>query len=135
MTEIRVELQALAGVVGRRDLLNTEWANGEPSHDFEERRGRCYELVGYALAFGSAPPDALTVHGSWRGPGATRRIGHAWLTWQGFVWEPVTAGWYEARSFTEVVRLREERVYTQPELRKQLLIHNHYGRWHESEHP
>jgi hypothetical protein len=125
----------LTGLVGRVDYLGTEDANGEPSRTWDERRRRCYELAGHALAFGTAPLSAVLVHGSWHGPGARQRIGHAWLEHGERAWEPVTAAWYPLREFLEATSARPEVKYGRGRVHRNIDETGHYGRWHRSEHP
>lgn len=119
------------------DFLGTENANAEPSLTFDQRRRRCYELAGYAVLFGSAPPSSLLVHGSWHGPGAAERIGHAWvlLPPRGLVWEPIRARLYDRDDFYSWTSAWDERTYAVSVARSMVATRGHFGRWHESRYP
>ena len=127
--------------VGVLAMLGTENANDEPSATYEERRGRCYELAGYAIAFGEARfvPGARLVHGSWHGPGAKQRIGHAWLeipTPAGpLFWEPITATLFDHEVFAKWSRAWDERTYDMVTARRLCLANKNFGRWHDSRYP
>lgn len=137
-----VEMVALAdtSLLGVLEYFGTENANDEPSVEYDQRAQRCYELAGYALAFGSAPRGATVIHGSWHGPRAAARIGHAWLKFRSedgqlLVWEPITAAVYDGTEFYKATRARDEREYAETVVRQMLHGHGHYGRWHESRYP
>ena len=111
-------------------------ASGDAARTFDERVGRCYELAGYAVVFGDAPEGSRVVHGSWHGPGAARRIGHAWVHIDSdVVWEPIRMRLYEREAFYEWTRAEIEREYTAEQARLEMLRSGHFGRWHESRHP
>lgn len=115
------------------DYLGTENANDEPSLLFGQRRGRCYELAGYAIAFGNVPAGTLLVHGSWTGPVPKERIGHAWLLLpDGLVWEPIRARIYDRDEFYAWTKAWDEATYNQQVARRHLSASGHYGRWHKS---
>lgn len=117
------------------DLMGTGDVEG-PSVTFEQRRRRCYELAAYALVFGSAPADALLVHGSIDGgPGTLGRIGHAWLRLPGGrIWEPINARTYEP-DWTEWSQAEPEVSYSRASARDLVMAIGTYGPWHdESEH-
>ena len=119
------------------DFLGTENASQIPSILFEQRRQRCYELAGYAVAFGTAPAGSLLVHGSWTGPVPKERIGHAWvLLPDGCVWEPIRARIYADRAeFYDWTKAWDERTYALSVVRRNLASSGHFGRWHESRYP
>lgn len=118
------------------DFLGTENASAEPSLTFAQRRNRCYELAGYAVAYGAAPEGSLLVHGSWTGPVPKERIGHAWLLLPGgLVWEPIRARIYDRTEFYEWTKAWDERTYALPVVRRLLNHYGHFGRWHESRYP
>lgn len=107
--------------------------------EFEARISRCYELAGRAVVMGSAPAGAMLVHGSWHGPGAPRRIGHAWVEWESEVgprvWEPITGRIYETEAFYAWTAAEIEVAYTKAEASREMVKSGHFGRWHESPHP
>lgn len=120
------------------DFLGTENANGEPSLTFQHRRGRCYELAGWAVLFGgTAPPNTLLVHGSWTGPIPKERIGHAWLLLPGGaqVWEPIRARLYDRDEFYAWTKAWDEVSYSVAHARRMVTAHEHFGRWHTSRYP
>lgn len=118
------------------DFLGTENASGEPSLTFAQRRNRCYELAGSAVAFGSAPAGSMLVHGSWTGPVPKERIGHAWVILPGGrVWEPIRHRIYAKDDFYVWTRAWDERTYALPVVRRHLAATGHFGRWHESRYP
>lgn len=129
------------GPVGVVAMMGTERANDEPSATYEERRGRCYELAGYAVAFGQASviSGVKCVHGSWHGPNAEQRIGHAWVevpTPAGLlIWEPINGVLFNADEFRKYTRAWDEVTYDLPTLRRALAAHGNYGRWHQSRYP
>lgn len=103
---------------------------------YGERKSRCYELAGMAITTGDAPMSAQLVHGSWHGPEAPERIGHAWLTFgREVVWEPIHGMFYARAPWERYVRAWEERTYSAHTARTLLLANGHYGRWHESRYP
>lgn len=126
---------------GVQDYLGTERANLEPSDTYDLRRGRCYELAGYAVAFGTTPPNVRLVHGSWHGPGAAQRIGHAWVELPDpehrglMIWEPIRGVIYPAGPWRAWTQAWDERTYTLPTVRRLLAKSGNYGRWHESRYP
>lgn len=137
VTMVNLPTTKLLGVV---DYFGTENANDETAVTFEDRAQRCYELAGYAVALGDAPRGSFVVHGSWHGPEAEQRIGHAWVEFRGasgelLVWEPVTAAVYDGREFLKATRAWEERRYDAHTARVMIYSHHHYGRWHESRYP
>lgn len=124
------------GPLGARAFMGTEWANGERAHTFDERVRRCYEIAGYAIAFGSAGDSARLVHGSWHGPNADQRIGHAWVELpNGLLWEPIHAAIFDAEAMKAYARMWDERTYDKSTARKMIQSHQDYGRWHESRYP
>lgn len=108
------------------------------------RIGRCYELAWVAMANAALNNDLIPgtalVHGSIHGPEEGQvRMGHGWLEMPGphgkIIWEPFTAGLYDAEQWTIAMRARHERSYT---LRQALILAektNDTGRWHESRYP
>ena len=118
------------------DYFGTENASGEPSVGLEQRIKRCYELAGYAVAMDLMPEGSSVVHGSWHGPGAPQRIGHAWVKLpQGLVWEPIRGLVYLEREFYAWTSAWDEREYIAQVLKKMIITHNDFGRWHESRYP
>lgn len=120
---------------GRIDLFGSADIPGEPAVLGDARRGRCYELAAFALVFGSAPADAVLVHGSIDGGTELGRFGHAWLRLaDGRIWEPKGATVYPAE-WMEWADARVEVEYTRAEARRMILTHDHWGSWHDaSEH-
>lgn len=122
------------------NLLGTHEVDG-PTVNFDDRITRCYELAGYAVAFGNAPAGSVLVHGSWFGPGAKQRIGHAWVelrdevSGEWLVWEPIRAKLYDRDEWYHYVQAWPERTYPLLAVRRLIGEHNHYGRWHESRYP
>jgi hypothetical protein len=110
----------------------------ETALTFDQRVGRCYELAGYAVVMGSMPSGIL-VHGSWHGPGAPRRIGHAWVEFEVddriLVWEPITARFYLKDEFTRWTLCEAEVRYTRKKALRKIAKSEHWGRWHDSPHP
>lgn len=118
------------------DYLGTEDANGEPSNSIDLRLKRCYELAGCCVLSGKAPQGSSVVHGSWHGPGAPQRIGHAWVRLPlGLIWEPIRGNVFLEREFYEWTRAWDEREYAFNALATMVMSHNDFGRWHESRYP
>lgn len=118
------------------DFLGTENASQQPSLTFAQRRNRCYELAGYAVAFGTAPAESLLVHGSWTGPVSKNRIGHAWVILpDGRVWEPIRHRIYDRADFYDWTKAWDEATYALPVVRRHLAATGHFGRWHDSRYP
>lgn len=122
------------------DFLGTENASDQPSLTFQQRRCRCYELAGYAVAFGTAPAGSLLVHGSWTGPVPKDRIGHAWVLLPKsagveLVWEPIRARLYLRGEFYDWTKAWDEATYALSVVRRNLASSGHFGRWHESRYP
>jgi hypothetical protein len=118
------------------DWMGTENANDEPSLLFQQRRGRCYELAGFAVAFGAAGPHSRLIHGSWVGPVPKERIGHAWVRLpDGRIWEPIRARIYASSDFYEWTKAWDEVEYTAMVARRLILANDSFGRWHESRYP
>ena len=120
---------------GRIDLYGSADIPGEPPAIGALRRGRCYELAAYALALGSAPADAVLVHGSIDGGSELGRFGHAWLRLEsGAIWEPSEAILFPA-GWEEWADARVEIEYDRTETRELLATYGHFGPWHDaSEH-
>ena len=119
------------------DYMGTSFASDEPSFHFNLRLSRCYELAGYAVVMGDLG-DGTLVHGSFHGPGADRRIGHAWvLTGENNeqVWEPITGNFYDRDEWYAWTRAEDERTYTKIEAAHKMVEFKHWGRWHDSPHP
>lgn len=130
-------IRQVYGPKGVEEMFGTANADpDEPARTFDERLRRCYELAAQALMFGTAPKGAKLVHGTMRGPRATRRIGHAWLRLPGHkVWEPINAKVYDEAEWVAYARARVDRIYTKTQTGRMLVLKGHYGRWHESRHP
>lgn len=108
----------------------------EPSYTFDQRIGRCYELAGHAVLSRSVPEGTMLVHGSWHGPYATRRIGHAWLVLpDGNIWEPITMEVFTPDDFFAWTNAIAEVEYDWTEAAYNAVEFESYGRWHESEFP
>jgi hypothetical protein len=108
----------------------------ESALTIDERLTRCYELAAYALTIGTAPDDAILVHGTWQHVVHTdKRIGHAWLELpDGQIWEPIRGViWYRA-AWNMILQPIEERRYTKSEAHNAVMFYRHWGRWHESEY-
>jgi hypothetical protein len=124
------------GPVGIRDYLGTDHMIGEePMLTFEARLKNCYHIAGYALAFDSAPESARLVHGSWHGPKAEERIGHAWLEHGPLIWEPIYAAWFDGEALRRYARMWDEATYDKPTAKRMIGSWRHWGRWHESRYP
>lgn len=118
------------------DYLGTQNANGEPSQGMDQRLRRCYELAAWCVAYGSAPAGSTVVHGSWHGPGAPQRIGHAWVKLpMGLVWEPIRGNVFLEHEFYRWTSAIDEREYAFNMLAARLMRHGDFGRWHESVYP
>lgn len=126
------------------DYLGSENANGEPSTCMDERLKRCYELAGWTLMMNPRLPNGSTmIHGSWHGPNAPERIGHAWLKIPGgdnnlkqnMVWEPIRGLFFLEPEFYEWTRAWDEREYTRRVTARMIFDHDDFGRWHESRYP
>lgn len=120
-----------------RTMFDTEMANDELSVGYHFRRGRCYELAGYALVFASAPEGAILVHGTIDGhePGGVGRLGHAWLELpDGTIWEPIFGDLWRADDWTAYADARVERRYTLKQAQRKIVQTEHYGRWHDSQY-
>lgn len=66
------------------------------------REGRCYEL---AARFVSKNEGCVLVYGSAELGVEGKRIDHAWVeTDGGFIWEPITDGFYEPDAFNRRVK-------------------------------
>jgi hypothetical protein len=120
-----------------KDYYGTEDANMEPSEGFWDRLSRCYELAAWAVLYGDLG-DGSIVHGSWHGPGAPQRIGHAWVLLAtdpgepAQIWEPITAEVFDAETFYEWTNAEPERTYTAQAAARQMVKSGHFGRWHKS---
>lgn len=128
---------------GMQHFMGTEQANGEPSETVELRRTRCFELATYAMLFGLAgrTVGAELVHGTWHGPGAPRRIPHAWVnlidpvTGDRATWEPIHAVVYDRSEFYAWTAAWDERTYNVVTARACCVGAAggaHYGPWHMS---
>lgn len=117
---------------GRLDLYGSADVIGDEFPALgDRRRGRCYELAAYALAFGSAPADATLVHGSIDGGTDLGRFGHAWLVLaDGRVWEPLNAAVY-GPEWIPWAEAQAEASYTRAETRDMLFLYSHFGPWHD----
>ncbi len=121
-------------------LLGTEDASGEPSITYEQRKSRCYELAGFAIAFTELAElgnRARLVHGSMHGPREDQvRIGHAWVEiGRDLIWEPVMCLIRDRAEWVEHARPRDERTYSLTDARRLIATTQHFGRWHESRYP
>jgi hypothetical protein len=117
---------------GSLDLFGSADIPGGPPALGDLRRGRCYELSAFALAFGSAPADAMLVHGSIDGGTDLGRFGHAWLRLaDGRIWEPREATVYPA-SWEAWADARVEVEYTRKEAFEMILTYDHWGPWHDA---
>jgi hypothetical protein len=104
--------------------------------DFDNRIQRCYELAANAMVSGKAPEGSFLLHGSWHGPGARRRIGHASVALpEGLIWEPIQARVYHFEDWEYWTQWRTEATYTKTDTSRNMLTSGHYGRWHESRYP
>jgi hypothetical protein len=126
------------GIIAGRTDLNTsmEWDPEEIAVTHEQRSGRCYELCAIAVAFGTAGPDSVLVHGTIHGPDDDmERIGHAWvLLGNGMVWEPLTMNLYISEAnWTEFAAAIPERKYGPGRVRRLLKETDNFGPWHETE--
>lgn len=136
--EITLIQFAGGGPVGAPAYLGSDnaLALGEPSKTFDERIKRCYELAGFAVAFGEAGNQARLVHGSWHGPKAEERISHAWVELPGgFIWEPIHAAIFPGESLRKFARMWDERTYDYDTARRMIRMNNSYGPWHERRYP
>lgn len=108
----------------------------ESALTIDDRLHRCFELSAYALTLGTAPADAILVHGTWQHVVyADDRIAHAWLELlDGRIWEPIRAKMYDRHYWDTVMRPIEERRYTRSETHNAIMFHRHWGRWHDSEY-
>lgn len=122
--------------VVQQAFFGTQQANGEPSAEYEDRRGRCFELATYAVVFGTVPEGSILHHGSWHGPGAPERIAHAWVELPGgFIWEPITCNVYEKTSFEHWTACWSEVAYTRKAAMQMTNKTGTYGSWHGSRYP
>jgi len=119
------------------DYLGSENANGEPSVGMDQRLKRCYELAGWTIMMNpSLPAGTMLVHGSWHGPEAPERIGHAWLKIPGdLVWEPIRGLVFLEHEFYRWTRAWDEREYNRRMSARMIFDHHDFGRWHESRYP
>lgn len=104
----------------------------------ELRKGRCYELAGFALLLGTAPEGTVLVHGTMDGGPSTPhgRMGHAWLVLpNGLVWEPRFGHIYTPEQWENFASPTVERSYTKKEAAKRMRDEGHWGRWHVSLYP
>ena len=119
------------------DYLGTQDIEDDPAYTWEQRLTRCSELACYALLLGEAPEGTLLVHGTIHGEDSPLgRIGHAWLRLpDGTIWEPIAAelhvNWAAWRDWAAA---KVEATYTTEEAARNVLVHSHYGRWHESQY-
>lgn len=125
--------------VGVRHLIGTENSNEQPAAEFEQRRGRCFELSGWGIVFGGVVPKTKTrlVHGSIQGRGeGMERIGHAWLMLpEHLVWEPATSCFYDEAAFYSAFSARDEISYTWRQAMQNMLRTENFGSWHGSRYP
>lgn len=134
---VDIVMRKVYGPKGVEEMFGTALIDpDEPARTFDERLSRCYELAVDALIVGTAPNGTKLIHGTMHGPGAPRRISHAWLRLPGGkVWEPIAATIYDETDWTVYAAAKVERVYTKTRAARMLVLHKHYGRWHESRHP
>lgn len=111
------------------EFYGTEEVGGESARTSEERAGRCYSLAGYALAMGTAPDDAILVHGSIEGFG-NPRIGHAWLQIaEDTIWEPMQARLWPMLAWSAIASPVVDEAYTQDEVRRMIEFSGTWGPW------
>jgi hypothetical protein len=125
------------GPIGVPDYLGTERANDEDMTTFDLRLKNCYMLAGWAVVFGTAGASARLVHGSWHGPKAPQRIGHAWVELERgrLIWEPIHAAVFDAEALRRFARMWDERTYDYHTARRMVRENDNFGRWHESRYP
>ena len=126
---------ALRNVVGHKWFGTDLMIGEEPSTRYDDRKGRCYELAGYAVVFGTAPEGSVLVHGTMHGPYEdNERIGHAWVVLpNGQVWEPTLAEVHASiGAWVGYAAAIAERRYTEREARKMIMRHGTWGCWHET---
>ena len=97
----------------------------KPSH--------CYEnVLRWAQANGERYKSIRIVHGD---PVLSMRgmIGHAWIEWRGFCYEPLHDRKWPKRNFYLILRIDPKlcRRYTVEEATWGMLASRHYGPWHE----
>lgn len=112
------------------EFFGTEEVAGRSARTEAERAGRCYELAGYALLLGTAPAEAVLVHGSIEGFG-NPRIGHAWLVLPDMttVWEPMQGRFWDARVWAAIAHPAVEASFTKLELAERTSETEHWGPW------
>ena len=126
---------AMRCVLGKRWFGTDHMMGEEPSTRYEERKGRCYELAGYAVVFGTAPAGSILVHGTMHGPYEdNERSGHAWVVLPGGrVWEPTLAEIHATvGDWVGYAAAIAERRYTEREARKLIMATGNWGCWHDT---
>lgn len=134
--EITMVQISKGGPLGIQTYLGTEADGDEVFLTFEQRIKNCYHLAGYAVVFGEAGRSSRLVHGSWQGPTAEQRIGHAWVELpNGLIWEPIFAAIFDGEELRRYARMWDERTYDYHVAKKMIQSSGHWGRWHESRYP
>jgi hypothetical protein len=92
---------------------------------YRDRPWRCYELA-YLTQLDN--PEWQLVHGITRGPqGST--IGHAWLEFDGMVYDAVVDVEMAARDFAEQYEACSTAIYSIEEAAQAAIKSGHYGPW------
>lgn len=111
------------------EFYGTEEVAGASRRTEAERAGRCYELAGYALLLGTAPAEAILVHGSIEGFGQPR-IGHAWLqVAEDGIWEPMQGKLWHPLIWAAIAHPVVEVAYTKRELAEMVSETENWGPW------
>ena len=87
--------------------------------------GRCYQLAYLSLLIN---PEWQLVHGSTRGANGST-VGHAWLEFDGMVYDPVLDVEMTARDFAEQYAASTTAIYSVQEATRATIKFGHYGPW------
>lgn len=91
-----------------------------------KRDTRCYELAAEGVLIGRA---WFLVHGEVNGPPEIGRIGHAWLEFDGWVYDPVLDQAIESEAYKSKFAALSMERYTYLEAARAISVQGHYGPW------
>jgi len=62
----------------------------------DERKGKCYPVAYRFVKHGGPDSGAVLVHGTIQKADDVEPIGHAWVVYADWVWEPTTNAWFHS---------------------------------------